>query len=71
MSTNPSQLTDKDFDDKVAIPILDSADSGDAALLRRLLSESYTLTATELKRKADNMGQRNCQSKRLQPALQP
>ena len=54
VSTNPSQLTDKDFDDKVAIPILGSADSGDAALLRRLLFESYTLTATELKRKADN-----------------
>ena len=39
---------------KVAGPILRDTASGEAALLRRLLFESYTLTATELKRKADN-----------------
>ena len=54
VSTNPGQISDQDFDDKVAIPLLGNANSGDAALLRRLLFESYTLTATELKRKADN-----------------
>ena len=54
VSTNPAQITDDDFDAKVAVPILGSAASGEAALLRRLLFESYTLTATELKRKADN-----------------
>ena len=31
-----------------------AANAAEAALLRRLLFESYTLTATELKRKADN-----------------
>ena len=33
---------------------LEAPASGEAALLRRLLFESHTLTATELKRKADN-----------------
>ena len=54
VSTNPAQLTDDDFDNKVAVPILGSANAQEAAILRRLLFESYTLTATELKRKADN-----------------
>ena len=54
VSTNPGQISDPDFDDKVATPLLGNTNSGDAALLRRLLFESYTLTATELKRKADN-----------------
>ena len=54
VSTNPGQISDEDFDNKVAIPLLGDANSGDAALLRRLLFESYTLTASELKRKADN-----------------
>ncbi|CAL1140094.1 unnamed protein product [Cladocopium goreaui] len=54
VTTNPGQLTDDDFDTKVAVPILGSSNAPEAALLRRLLFESYTLTATELKRKADN-----------------
>eukprot|EP00435_Cladocopium_sp_Y103_P026878 s2040_g6.t1 len=54
VSTNPAQITDDAFDSKVAVPVLGSATDGQAALLRRLLFESYTLTATELKRKADN-----------------
>ena len=54
VSTNPAQISDEDFDAKVAGPILGGTASGEAALLRRLLFESYTLTATELKRKADN-----------------
>ena len=54
VSTNPGQISDEDSDNKVAIPLLGDANSGDAALLRRLLFESYTLTASELKRKADN-----------------
>jgi len=54
VSTNPGQITDDDFDNKVAVPILGSATEAESALLRRLLFESYTLTATELKRKADN-----------------
>ena len=54
VSTNPAQLTDDDFDNKVSVPILGSAGAPEAAILRRLLFESYTLTATELKRKADN-----------------
>lgn len=54
VSTNPAQISDDDFDAKVAIPILGNANAAEAALLRRLLFESYTLTATELKRKADN-----------------
>ena len=39
---------------KVATPILGNLANAKAALLRRLLFESYALTATELKRKADN-----------------
>ena len=54
VSTNPGQISDQDFDSKVTIPILGDANSGEAVLLRRLLFESYTMTATELKRKADN-----------------
>lgn len=54
VSTNPGQITDSDFDTKVATPLIGDTSSSDAALLRRLLFESYTLTATELKRKADN-----------------
>eukprot|EP00435_Cladocopium_sp_Y103_P055297 s1403_g18.t1 len=54
VSTNPAQITDDVFDAKVAVPLLGNAGDGQAALLRRLLFESYTLTATELKRKADN-----------------
>ena len=54
VSTNPAQLTDDDFDNKVAVPLLGSSNAAEAAALRRLLFESYTLTATELKRKADN-----------------
>jgi hypothetical protein len=54
VTTNPGQLTDDDFDAKVAVPILGSSNAPESALLRRLLFESYTLTATELKRKADN-----------------
>lgn len=54
VSTNPAQISDDDFDSKVALPILGNANAAEAALLRRLLFESYTLTATELKRKADN-----------------
>eukprot|EP00435_Cladocopium_sp_Y103_P006698 s4577_g2.t1 len=54
VSTNPAQITDDDFDRKVSVPILGAANAPEASLLRRLLFESYTLTATELKRKADN-----------------
>ena len=54
MSTNPGQISDDDFDAKVAIPVLGSAGHAEAALLRRLLFESYTLTATELRRKTDS-----------------
>ena len=54
VSTNPAQISDDDFDSKVAVPILGNSNAAEAALLRRLLFESYTLTATELKRKADN-----------------
>ena len=53
VSTNPAQISDDDFDNKVSIPVLGTADHGEAALLRRLSFESYTLTATELRRKAD------------------
>ena len=53
ISTNPSQVTDDDFDAKVSIPVLGAANHAEAALLRRLLFESYTLTATELRRKTD------------------
>ena len=54
VSTNPAQISDDDFDSKVSVPVLGSSAHPEAALLRRLLFESYTLTATELKRKADN-----------------
>ena len=54
VSTNPAQISDDDFDTKVAVPVLGSSAHAEAALLRRLLFESYTLTATELRRKADN-----------------
>ena len=53
ISTNPGQISDDDFDSKVSIPILGAANHAEAALLRRLLFESYTLTATELRRKTD------------------
>eukprot|EP00435_Cladocopium_sp_Y103_P066847 s272_g29.t1 len=53
VSTNPAQITDQDFDSKVAVPVLGSAVHAEAAILRRLLFESYTLTATELRRKTD------------------
>ncbi|CAL1131323.1 unnamed protein product [Cladocopium goreaui] len=49
-----SSISDDDFDSKVSVPVLGSSAHPEAALLRRLLFESYTLTATELKRKADN-----------------
>ena len=39
---------------KVSVPVLGSSNHAEAALLRRLLFESYTLTATELRRKTDN-----------------
>lgn len=54
VSTNPGQISDDDFDAKVAIPVLGSSAHAEAALLRRLLFESYTLTATELRRKTDS-----------------
>ena len=54
VSTNPGQISDEDFDSKVAIPVLGSSAHAEAALLRRLLFESYTLTATELRRKTDS-----------------
>lgn len=54
ISTNPGQISDDDFDSKVAIPVLGAAGHQEAALLRRLLFESYTLTATELRRKTDS-----------------
>ena len=54
VSTNPGQISDDDFDAKVAIPVLGSSGHAEAALLRRLLFESYTLTATELRRKTDS-----------------
>ena len=53
VSTNPSQISDDDFDSKVSEPVLGAANHPEAALLRKLLFESYTLTATELRRKAD------------------
>ena len=53
VTTNPGQLTDQDFDTKVALPVLGAVAHPDAAKLRRLLFESYTLTASELKRKAE------------------
>ena len=53
VSTNPAQISDDDFDSKVSVPVLGDANHAEASLLRRLLFESYTLTATELRRKAD------------------
>ena len=53
ISTNPGQVSDDDFDAKVSVPVLGAANHAEAALLRRLLFESYTLTATELRRKTD------------------
>ena len=35
VSTNPGQISDDDFDSKVAIPVLGSAGHAEAALLRR------------------------------------
>ena len=63
ISTNPGQISDDDFDAKVSIPILGAANHAEAALLRRLLFESYTLTATELRRKTapqKQMDRRSC-----------
>eukprot|EP00435_Cladocopium_sp_Y103_P006271 s3880_g2.t1 len=54
VTTNPAQLSDDDFDAKVSGPVLGNARHPEAALLRRLLFESYTLTATELRRKTDS-----------------
>lgn len=54
VTTNPGQLTDADFDTKVAIPVLGAIAHPDAARLRRLLFESYTVTASELKRKTES-----------------
>lgn len=54
ISTNPGQISDADFDSKVSVPVLGAANHAEAALLRRLLFESYTLTATELRRKSDS-----------------
>ena len=51
VSTNPVQISDDDFDSKFAVPILGNSNAAEAVLL---LFESYTLTAMELKRKADN-----------------
>ena len=53
ISTNPGEISDDDFDAKVAIPVLGAAGHQEAALLRRLLFESYTLAATELRCKTD------------------
>ena len=54
VSTNPSQISDDDFEAKVVIPILADPAHIDAARLRRLLFESYTMTASELRRKAES-----------------
>lgn len=54
VSTNPGQVTDRDFETKIATPILGDAAHVDASKLRRLLFESYTMTASELRRKVDN-----------------
>ena len=54
VSTNPGQVTDRDFETKIAAPVLGDAAHVDAPKLRRLLFESYTMTASELKRKVDN-----------------
>ena len=54
VSTNPSQISDDDFESKVVTPILVDPAHIDAAKLRRLLFESYTMTASELRRKAES-----------------
>lgn len=54
ISTNPGVVSDTDFDEKIAVPVLGSATHESAAKLRRLLFESYTLTASELKRRAEH-----------------
>ena len=54
VSTNPGQVSDRDFETKIATPILGDPAHVDASKLRRLLFESYTMTASELRRKVDN-----------------
>ena len=54
VSTNPSQISDDDFESKIVAPILVDPAHTDAAKLRRLLFESYTMTASELRRKAES-----------------
>lgn len=54
VSTNPSQISDDDFEAKLVVPILVDANHRHAAKLRRLLFESYTMTASELKRRAES-----------------
>ena len=54
VSTNPGQVSDRDFETKIATPVLGDAAHVDAPKLRRLLFESYTMTASELRRKVDN-----------------
>ena len=54
VSTNPSQISDEDFENKIVNPILADPAHIDAAKLRRLLFESYTMTASELRRKAES-----------------
>eukprot|EP00435_Cladocopium_sp_Y103_P064704 s958_g26.t1 len=54
VTTNPSQLSDSEFDARVSVPVLGNAAHAEAALLRRLMFESYTLTASELRRKTDS-----------------
>jgi len=54
VSTNPSQISDDDFEAKVVVQILVDANHRHAAKLRRLLFESYAMTASELKRRAES-----------------
>lgn len=54
VSTNPSQISDDDFENKIVNPVLGDPAHVDAAKLRRLLFESYTMTASELRRKAES-----------------
>ena len=55
VSTNPGQVTDRDFETKIAAPpVMGDAAHVDAPKLRRLLFESCTMTASEFKRKVDN-----------------
>lgn len=70
VTTNPGQLSDADFDTKIAVPVLGAVARQDAARLRRLLFESYTLTASELKRKAETNesdAPKSCRSRKSQP----